>query len=132
MISDEIIKDKFITDTVMKGLDAIQRVQIQRAMNASPEVQKMFNMEDILSDIRNRNLQVIANHGFSMFSLSFIKKVRFADMKKLGNLKIYNKKIWGQMYVDTYPELQAGLTNEIKIAIREELEQAGSVLNTKK
>ena len=132
MISDQIIKDKFITDTVIKGLNAIQKVQIERALSASPEVKNMFNMDDILSDIRNRNLQVAASNGFSLFSISFIKKIRFSDMRKLGNLKIYNKKIWGQMYVDTYPELQAGLTDEIKTEIRKQLEQAGSSLNTNK
>ncbi len=40
--------------------------------------------------------------------------IRFLDMKKNGNLRIYNRPIWGKIYNETLPELRHGMTEEIR------------------
>lgn len=41
-------------------------------------------------------------------------QIRFLDMKKNGNLRIYNRPIWGKIYNETLPELRYGMTEEIR------------------
>jgi len=132
MISDTIIKDTFIVQTVQKGLDAVLKIQIERIAGAGDDVRKKFpDIDTILADVRSRSLSIAANQGLSLFSMQFTKKLRFLDMKKLGNLKVYNKKVWGQLYVDTLPELKYGLTEEIKTSIHDQLTEAGNQLKQK-
>lgn len=50
--------------------------------------------------------------------------IRFLDMKRLGNFKIYNRQLWGVIYNETLPELKHGLDESMKEQIRRELEQA--------
>lgn len=48
--------------------------------------------------------------------------IRFLDMRKNGNLRIYNRQIWGMVYRETLPELRYGLTEEIQREIGLQLE----------
>jgi hypothetical protein len=46
-------------------------------------------------------------------------------MKKLGNMKIYNRLVWGILYAETASELMYGFSEEVKNALRRQLEAAG-------
>ena len=130
MLSNDIVKQNFIIDTVSAGLNKVQQVQMSIALGASDKVRKKFDMDQIYNDIRSRSLNVYGATGHYMFSLDIVKKLRFSDMRKLGNLKIYNKRVWGQLYVDTLPVLQNGITENLSTAIGDELQQDGNPLTS--
>lgn len=48
--------------------------------------------------------------------------IRFLDMRKNGNHRIYNRQLWGMIYRETLPELRYGFTEEVQKEIREQLE----------
>lgn len=48
--------------------------------------------------------------------------IRFLDMRKNGNHRIYNRQLWGMIYRETLPELKYGLTEELRSKIREQLD----------
>ena len=37
---------------------------------------------------------------------------------------IYNRVVWGVLYNETFPDIQAGFTNEVRMAWRKKMEQA--------
>lgn len=47
--------------------------------------------------------------------------IRFLDMRRNGNHRIYNRPLWGMIYRETLPELRYGLTEEIREKIKEQL-----------
>ena len=48
--------------------------------------------------------------------------IRFLDMRKNGNLRIYNRQLWGMIYRETLPELRYGMTKEVRREIGLQLE----------
>jgi hypothetical protein len=47
------------------------------------------------------------------------------DMKKLGNMKIYNRLVWGILYAETAADLMYGFSEEVKNTLRRQLEATG-------
>lgn len=48
-------------------------------------------------------------------------QIRFLDMRKNGNLRIYNRQIWGKIYGETLPELRYGFTDEVRREVETQL-----------
>ena len=44
--------------------------------------------------------------------------------KQRAKYAIYNRVIWGVLYNETFPDLQAGFTNEVREAWRKQMEDA--------
>jgi len=124
MISEKMIKDKFIADTVKRNLSEMQSVQLKILAGADERIRRKFDIPAIEQSIRSNVVSINGSNGNFIISQRILKKMRFLDMKKFGNLKIYNKKVWGYVYNDIADDLQYGLSEEIKAGIRQELEQA--------
>jgi hypothetical protein len=124
LISEKIVKDKFIVDTLRNKFDEIRAVQLKILSLADDKIRKKFNIPNIEEKVSNRLPFITGSSGQIMLSLLITKRFRFLDMKKLGNLKIYNKQVWGTVYNDIAPELKYGFSEEIKDSIRNELKQA--------
>jgi hypothetical protein len=124
MISEKMIKDKFIADTVKRNLSEMQSVQLKILAGADERIRRKFDIPAIEQSIRSNVVSINGSNGNFIISQRILKKMRFLDMKKFGNLKIYNKKVWGYVYNDIADELKYGFSEEIKAGIRQELEQA--------
>ena len=48
--------------------------------------------------------------------------IRFLDMKRKGNHRIYNRQLWGMIYRETLPELRYGFTESIRQEIEAQLQ----------
>jgi hypothetical protein len=125
MISERIVKDKFIVDTVKRNLEEVKDIQLQILGSTDDRVTKNFDIPSIARNTLNRTTIVSGGNGQIMFSQKIIKQLRFLDMKNLGNLKIYNRLNWGYIYGEVANELKYGFSDAIKAGIREDLENAG-------
>ena len=130
MISESIIKDKFIIQTLQRNFNEMRGVQLQILNNANDRIRKKFDIPVIEEKVRSRIPSITGSAGRVMLSMRITKQLRFLDMKKFGDMKIYNKQVWGYLYNDILPELKYGLSEDIKTGIRSELEQAIEPLNT--
>jgi hypothetical protein len=125
MISDRIIKKEFIARTIRGNMDEVRRIQIDMLNSADERIRKKFDIDAIVASVEQNTLTV-AEHGDGLiFSRKIIKKLRFLDMKRLGNMKLYNRLVWGLLYGETKAELSFGFSEEIKNALRRQLEAAG-------
>lgn len=53
--------------------------------------------------------------------LTYPMYIRFVDMKKYGNYRIYNRPIWGTLYGDTIKELKYGFREWLRTNMTENL-----------
>ena len=49
--------------------------------------------------------------------------IRFLDMRKKRDLRIYNRQIWGIVYNNALPDLRAGMSDSLRKEIRNRLEK---------
>jgi hypothetical protein len=128
MTTDEIIS-QFITDTVNRNFEKVKSLQLERLNSAPEKVRKHFDTEKINRSVKQNTMQTESvNNGVLKYKQNIIKDLRFLDMKKLGNMKVYNKVVWGYLAV-IRDELQYELSDEIREAIKTKLREAGSPLN---
>jgi hypothetical protein len=125
MITDRIIKKEFIVKTLRGNMDEVRRIQTEKLHVADERIRKKFDIEAIIASVE-QNAPVIDGHDNGLtLSQKIIKQLRFADMKRLGNMKLYNRLVWGILYGDTKAELSYGFSEEVKNALRKQLEAAG-------
>lgn len=62
-------------------------------------------------------------------SFGYPTYIRFLDMKRYGNYKIYNRIIWGRLYGDTFPKISFEYREEVRNYIRTELRSIMNQLN---
>lgn len=125
MISDKIIKKQFIVDTLRRNADAVRRIQLERLNAADERIRKKFDVDKVIESIQG-NAGTVSESGSGVtFSQKIIKQLRFLDMKRPGNLKIYNRPVWGILYSETKAELSYGFSEEVKNTLRRQLEAAG-------
>lgn len=80
--------------------------------------------EVIETALKNPNF-VIQSQGEKFITESSVPvEIRFLDMRRLGNLRIYNRQIWGILYNNTYPDIRFGYGEEIKDRVGDALNQA--------
>ena len=56
-------------------------------------------------------------------SLTYPVYIRFLDMKKHGNYKIYNRQIWGILYNEIIPRMKYEYSAEVRAWIKDEMER---------
>ena len=137
MISDNIIKQQFITGALNEGFRQIN------------EAQRKIATENIYAKgkkkvIEKRKGKTIQQSGYESLVKSLIsppydlkvpgttafmtnrilKQMRFLDMKNYGNWRIYNAQVWGILYNETFPEIKYGFGDEVYKEISKQLETA--------
>jgi hypothetical protein len=130
MISDEILKDKFATDTIRKGVNKIFDIQSDVAHQVMKE-----RTGTLFANLDARGFGITgASQRFSV-SVRILKYLRFNDIRSnmvvRGKLHLYNRAVWGVLYGETLPALRYGMTDEIRAVIRKQLEDAGQQLEIK-
>jgi hypothetical protein len=127
MISDSIVKQAFITEIANEEFARLRTEQISRLEGKRGTLtKKHFNVDELISDVRNRQMNVMPTNSGITFQFEVLKKLRFADMKKLGNAKVYNKPLWGIIFGEKYSmltRLKYEFTEETRDKIFEQIKQ---------
>lgn len=125
MITESMIKDEFIHQTISAGMQKINKLQ-QEVVNA--HFKSTGNLSQYLA---NRPFGV-SGRQFYMRQLSYMRfldigtRTRLETKRLKRDLSLYNRVVWGVMYGEVMPELRYGLTDAIKESITKALENAGN------
>ncbi len=130
MITDEMIKQRFIHDALSKGINTIFETQ-ERTVNSYLN-RRSGELSDFLS---KRPITNMSGAGKEVFYIRTLSYLRFLDIHYRrgsdriskyirSNLALYNRVIWGVLYHETFPEIQYGLYDSIREGIRKQLEDA--------
>jgi hypothetical protein len=134
MITDGLIRKKFVSETLKEGINKIYSTQqqvFQSNFNSRTGRMKTFlSSHSYESQLTGESVKIFVR---------ILPYLRFLDMSyrerndriaksKRRSIAIYNRVVWGVLYHETFPELQYGFTDEVRKSIRQELE---SIFNRK-
>lgn len=115
MSNDNFIRNEFVSRTLRQGIDKIFSLQRER----------------LADGIRNRSYRLrnfLYHPAYSVSTdpivnvvVNYPIQIRFLDMKRQGNHRIYNRPLWGVVYREIIPELMYGYTNEARYRIYNEI-----------
>lgn len=130
MITDNLIRQRFIHDTLSQGINLIYETQenvVRTCLNT--------RSGNLLAHIKRRPFTSTESDTKQVFYMRIFSYLRFLDInyrkgsdrisKHLRrNLALYNRTVWGVLYHETFPEIRYGFNDEIRRSIRKELEDA--------
>lgn len=130
MISEELVKKRFIHDVMSKGINTIYQTQEE-------VVNTYLNRRsgDLASYLSRAPFTNNSGEGKETYYIPIFPYLRFLDIGYRrrndrisrhirSNLALYNRVVWGVLYHETFPEIQYGFTEAIHDRIKKELEDA--------
>ena len=130
MITDQLIRNKFIADVMSQGINKIYETQ-------ENVVRTYLNTRsgDLVAHLQRRPFTSQGTDNNKVYYMRILPYLRFLDINYRrgsdrisrhirSNLALYNRVVWGVLYHETFPEIKYGYTQEIRSSIRQELEQA--------
>lgn len=131
MITDQLVRTRFINDIMSKGINKIYETQ-------ENVVSTYLNTRsgDLLAHLKRRPFTSQESDSHQVYYIRIFPYLRFLDINYRrgssdrisrhirSNLAIYNRVVWGVLYHETFPEIKYGFTQEVRKTIRKELEQA--------
>ena len=130
MITDQLIRNKFIADVMSQGINKIYETQ-------ENVVRTYLNTRsgDLIAHLQRRPFTSEGTDNNQVYYMRIFPYLRFLDINYRrgsdrisrhirSNLALYNRVVWGVLYHETFPEIKYGYTQEIRSSIRQELEQA--------
>lgn len=130
MITDQLIRNKFIADVMSQGINKIYETQ-------ENVVRTYLNTRsgDLVAHLQRRPFTSQGTDNTQVYYMRIFPYLRFLDINYRrgsdrisrhirSNLALYNRVVWGVLYHETFPEIKYGYTQEIRSSIRQELEQA--------
>lgn len=134
MVTDQFVKDEFISDILRRDIGIIYQTQEEVANRYFKE--RTGTLRDFL--FRRAFTPKESNGEFSVY-INVLSYIRFLDMqyrlnyagmsskrakKQRAKYAIYNRVVWGVLYNETFPDIQAGFTDEVREAWRQKMEDA--------
>lgn len=134
MVTDQFVKDEFISDILRRDIGIIYQTQEEVANRYFKE--RTGTLHEFLS--RRAFTPKESNGKFSVY-INVLSYIRFLDMqyrlnyagmsskrakKQRAKYAIYNRVVWGVLYNETFPDIQAGFTDEVREAWRKKMEYA--------
>lgn len=131
MITEELVKKKFIHDVVKKDIRYIYATQnevIRRNFTNKRALDMARFLKTAPFSMDSEGLR--ANYYMRIFPYLRFLDIRYSrQMEGLrARLALYNRVVWGVLYRDTLPTIRYGLTEDIRRGIREQLERYGKTL----
>lgn len=129
MVTDSLIRKKFVADTLREGVSEIYARQ-QRSISARLE-KRSGRLEEWSA---RRLMELTASDSRVTVSIGTPVYLRFLDMmygRRKGrysrfmrrNYPLYNRVVWGVIYRQTIPQLRYGFTEEVREGMRTDLNQ---------
>lgn len=130
MITDDLIRKRFIHDTISQGINQIYAIQ-ENVVQANLKTQS----GQLKAHLSRRPFSFAESDSREEFFIRIFPYLRFLDINYRrgsdrisrhirSNLALYNRAIWGVLYHETFPQIRYGFNDEIRNSIRQELEQA--------
>ena len=128
MITEQLIKKKFISDTLCRDIGEIYGEQVDTLRRAftNPRARDM-------ASFLSRRPFAAAGDGLSpVYRMSVRAYLRLLDIRysnepsgPLRRTALYNRVVWGKLYRETLPTLRYGLTEDLKREIGGKLRGEG-------
>lgn len=129
MITDSLIKKKFVHDTLKAGINKIYTTQ-------ENVVRSNFHSHTgrLLTSLSAHSYDSEISEESSIIYLRLLPYLRFLDMQyrtrkdkiakvKRRKLALYNRVVWGVLYHETFPTIRYGLTDEVRESINQDLKR---------
>lgn len=129
MITDSLIKKKFVHDTLKAGINKIYTTQ-------ENVVRSNFHSHTgrLLTSLSAHSYDSEISEESSIIYLRLLPYLRFLDMQyrtrkdkiakvKRRKLALYNRVVWGVLYHETFPTIRYGLTDEVRDSINQDLKR---------
>ena len=136
MISDNIEKSGFIVETLKRDLYNIYKTQLAIATKniyvegktLKTKIRKGETIKKrtgrLVGSLQNPDFVIQATGQKFIVSANIMKYMRFLDMKKLGNWKIYSRQVWGILYNNAWPDIKFRYGQEIKDRVGDAIKAA--------
>lgn len=127
MITEQLIRDKFISETLRSGIRKIYSTQEQVVRD-----NYQLHTGRLVASLSAHNF-TSSSQGYShTFFVRILPYLRFLDMayrrrydriakSQRSKLALYNRVVWGVLYHETFPELAYGFTDEVRRQVEDEL-----------
>lgn len=130
MVTDSLIRKKFVHDALQKGISKIYATQ-ESVVRSNYQL-RTGRLQTSLSK-HSFNSQ-ITGESQTIF-VKILPYLRFLDMAyrqrndrvakfKRRNLALYNRVVWGVLYHETFPQLRYGFTDEVRKTIHDQLQRS--------
>ena len=130
MITENLIKKKFIHDNLQRGL---RQIYAQQEKVITGELDTRSGRLRGWASRAQYDMR-ISSAGDYTVNVRFYPYLRFLDMMyrgrrdrvskyKRSRLALYNRVIWGILYRRTFPAIRFGFTDEVREGIRKNLEK---------
>lgn len=132
---DDKIKIKYFQEVLEKGIRKIYESQrgIAGAKLAATKKENRIpsGRSGALMAALNAAGHTINSDNYGVHAeLQWPIYIRFLDMKRLGNWKIYNRQLWGILYKDTFVEMRYGFRDWLQNYLTRSLTESLKPLNT--
>lgn len=133
MITDQYIRDEFVSEVLRRDINIIYNTQ-QEVVDRYLKVRT----GTLRTKISRHEFDLKTSPGRAAVFIRVLPYMRFLDMqyrglysgsnklakKKRANIAIYNRIVWGVLYHETFPDIKAGFTDEVRNAWRRQMEDA--------
>ena len=136
MITDNITKQQFIVQVLERDIRNIYKAQLAIAKQNIYIEGKQLNVKKrkgskigvrsgaLLESLQNPDFLIQAQGDKFIVSAGIVKHMRFIDMKKFGNRKIYNRQVWGILYNNALKDIKFNYGQTISDEVGEKLREA--------
>jgi len=136
MISENITKQQFIIQVLERDVRNIYKAQLaiaqqnvyikgkqlKRVKARGPKIGVYSG--SLLESLQNPDYLIQAKGESFIVSAGIVKHMRFLDMKKFGNRKIYNRQVWGILYNNALRDIRNNYGKAIYDYLGETLKEA--------
>lgn len=131
MITDSLIRKKFVHETMTEGMNTIFSKQQSVLSTSGIEVRT----GRLQSQISGRRFDRQISDGRYQVMIPMYAHMRFLDMSyrlhtgkqrkaRRERYALYNKVVWGVLFHEVFPELRYGFTDEVRQSLRQQLQSA--------
>ena len=143
MISENITKQQFIIQVLerdIKRIFAAQRAIAEENIYVEGKKLKVTKKRRykigvrsgaLLASLENPDYLIQSQGDKFIVSAGIVKHMRFIDMEKYGNRRIYNRQIWGILYNNALKDIRFNYGNTIANSVFDDLVEAFGKPGTK-
>ncbi len=130
MITDSLIRKKFVRDTLHKGISKIYATQESVVRN-----NYQLRTGRLMTSLSKHSYESNLGTDSHIIFVRILPYLRFLDMGyrlrndrvakfRRRNLAVYNRVVWGVLYHETFPQIRYGFTDEVRKTIHNQLDHA--------
>lgn len=134
MITEQYVRDSFVSEILRRDIGIIYKTQEEVAS-------RHFKVRTgaLRNSLSRHDFALQTSKGQASVYIRVLPYLRFLDMqyrlpytglsakqakKQRAKYAIYNRIVWGVLYNETFPDIQAGFTNEVREAWRKQMKEA--------